>query len=149
MTSSAPREGARVGTAKEEETWSEVSTITSRMSNPSQLEQVESIDKILEKAQLTPSDLAHIRKVLYGRLPNDLELADETRALAEQCDFEVRAYQYPVAARQMSPPRIVRIGLIQNKVGAPLTAPYLEQWQAIIDILEPMVDAAGAQSVNV
>jgi beta-ureidopropionase len=148
MPSSVPQEAATEKSVEEEESWSEVSTVTP-MSKSSPQEQVESIDKILEKAQLPPSDLAHIRKVLYGRLPDDLDLADETRALAEQYDFEVRAYQYPVAARQMSAPRIVRIGLIQNKVGASLTAPYLEQWQAIIDILDPMVNAAGAQGVNV
>ena len=52
--------------------------------------------------------------------------------------------------RQLSAPRVVRIGMIQNTISkVPLTAPYQEQWQGIIDILSPMVDAAGAAGVNV
>lgn len=116
-------------------------------------EEIESIDQILEGAQLSEAQLAHLHKVLYGRLPDPLPLTLDAKTLSEQYDFELKAYQYPdccVANTSSRPPRNVRIGMIQNSIAQPTTAPFMEQWQGIVvDTLEPMVDAAGAMGVNV
>lgn len=121
-------------------------------------DEIESIDKILERASLGPKDLAHIQKVLYGRLPKDLPLDEDVAKviarLSDQHGFEFKAYQYEHVRdgrRQMTPPRVVRIGMIQNKsTPLPTTAPYLDQWTAIVHgVLEPMVDAAGLAGTNV
>ena len=125
--------------------------------------EIESIDQILEEAQLPEAHLAHLRKVLYGRIPDALPLTPEANTLSKEHDFEIKAYRYPDCNQQQHqqqhvppsllshrPPRLVRIGMIQNKIAKPTTAPCLEQWQGIIDTtLEPMVDAAGAMGVNV
>lgn len=46
-------------------------------------------------------------------------------------------------------PRIVRVGLIQNSIGLPTTAHFLDQKRAIFEKLRPIIDAAGAAGVNV
>ena len=38
-----------------------------------------------------------------------------------------QAYRFDAAPEQLRPPRIVRIGLVQNGIKAPTTAPYAEQ----------------------
>ena len=56
----------------------------------------------------------------------------------------------PAAAHEdLREPRIVRIGMIQNDIGAPTDAPIGEQYQAIEDKLRPIIDAAGEMGVNV
>ena len=44
---------------------------------------------------------------------------------------------------------IVRIGLIQNKIHADTSAPIQDQFMAIYNRIEKMIDAAGAAGVNV
>lgn len=46
-------------------------------------------------------------------------------------------------------PRFVRVGLIQNSISVPTTAPFLDQKRAIYKKLEPMIDAAGTSGVNI
>ena len=49
----------------------------------------------------------------------------------------------PGKPEQMREPRIVRIGLIQNTIVKPTTAPLKEQYKAICDKVEAMIDAAA------
>jgi beta-ureidopropionase len=49
----------------------------------------------------------------------------------------------------LRPPRIVKIGIIQNAVVKPTTDPVAEQYQAIQDRVETIIHAAGAAGVNV
>lgn len=46
-------------------------------------------------------------------------------------------------------PRIVRVGLIQNSIALPTTAPFSDQKKAIFQKLKPIIDAAGASGVNI
>ena len=142
-----------------EESWSEVGSHNETMSHQSNetkkeedkptVQLVDSIDDILAQANLPAAHLTHIQTVLYGKLPTTLAIDPAATKLAEEHDFELKGYAYPVVPREMSPPRMVRIGMIQNAIAKPTTAPYVEQWQGIVDTLEPMVDAAGAAGVNV
>lgn len=49
----------------------------------------------------------------------------------------------------MREPRIVRVGLIQNSIALPTTAPFLDQNRAILEKVKPIIDAAGASGVNI
>ncbi|KAI8472592.1 MAG: carbon-nitrogen hydrolase [Monoraphidium minutum] len=49
----------------------------------------------------------------------------------------------------MRPPRVVRIGLVQNAAPAPTTAPFEEQRQALWDRAEEIINAAGAAGVKI
>lgn len=57
----------------------------------------------------------------------DLELPSEVTDIASKHDFEVKAFQMDAGKEQLRPPRTVRIGLIQNKIVLPTSAPVQEQ----------------------
>lgn len=46
---------------------------------------------------------------------------------ASERDFELQGYVFEAAPEQLRPPRIVRVGLIQNKIVLPTDAPVLDQ----------------------
>ena len=52
-------------------------------------------------------------------------------------------------AAQLRPPRIVRVGLIQNKIVLPTTAPVLDQLTALHKLIGGIIEAAAAGRVNV
>ncbi len=52
-------------------------------------------------------------------------------------------------AAQLRPPRIVRVGLIQNKIVLPTTAPVLDQLTALHKLIGGIIEAAAAERVNV
>ena len=54
-----------------------------------------------------------------------------------------------VSKEQSRNRNIVRIGLIQNKIHADTSAPVQDQFMAIYNRIEKMIDAAGAAGVNV
>lgn len=49
----------------------------------------------------------------------------------------------------MRAPRIVRVGLVQNSIALPTSAPFPDQKKAIMQKVKPMIDAAGASGVNI
>src|SRR5690606_36656472 len=59
------------------------------------------------------------------------------------------AYRCVAAREQRRAPRIVRVGVIQNRIVASTSAPVLEQYEAIADRIEEMIEAAAKLGVNV
>lgn len=49
----------------------------------------------------------------------------------------------------MRSPRIVRVGLIQNSIVLPTTAPYVEQRDEIMKRVGSLIDASGEMGVNI
>lgn len=49
----------------------------------------------------------------------------------------------------MRKPRVVRVGLIQNSIALPTTAPFSDQKRGIFEKLKPIIDAAGFAGVNI
>jgi hypothetical protein len=74
-----------------------------------------------------------VKRVLYGanqgKPVSALELPEALQQLAEEQKFDLQAYKFGAAAEQFRAPRIVKIGLIQNAVVEPTTAPFAEQRQ--------------------
>ena len=56
-----------------------------------------------------------------------LDLPDSALEEADQKDFEVQGYGFDAAREDTRAPRVVRVGLIQNKIVIPTTAPVSEQ----------------------
>lgn len=69
--------------------------------------------------------------VLYGlnmgRPVAALPLAPPALAAAAAGGYDLQAYRFQAAPEQLRPPRVVRIGLVQNSIKVPTTAPFLEQ----------------------
>ena len=49
---------------------------------------------------------------------------------ASERDFELKGYVFEAAQEQLRAARVVRVGLIQNKIVLPTDAPVLDQVQA-------------------
>ncbi|EFN58757.1 hypothetical protein CHLNCDRAFT_34065 [Chlorella variabilis] len=78
-----------------------------------------------------------------------VSLGPELAASAAAASYDLQAYRFQAAPEQLRPPRVVRVGLVQNSIHAPTTAPFVEQRQAIHDRVRQIVDAAGAAGVQV
>ena len=56
-----------------------------------------------------------------------LDTPAEAQRLAEEKNFELKAFSFGAAKEQTRAPRLVRIGLVQNKIVRPTSDPILEQ----------------------
>ncbi|KAJ0568763.1 putative beta-ureidopropionase [Helianthus annuus] len=61
----------------------------------------------------------------------------------------LQAFKFNADKELLREPRIVRVGLIQNSIALPTTAPFLDQKKAIFQKLKPIIDATGASGVNI
>ncbi|KYR00383.1 beta-alanine synthase [Tieghemostelium lacteum] len=115
-------------------------------------EEIDKVETILEK-YIPENELKEVKKILYGlnrgQLVQPLPINKEALQIAESHDFEILASKMTAENEQLRKSRIVRIGVIQNCIGAPTTAPVKEQYKAIEEKIEKMIDAAGAMGVNV
>lgn len=77
--------------------------------------------------------LSQVKRVLYGANQGKpaaaIDLPENVQKSAHAHNFDLQAYRFTAAAEQFRAPRIVRIGLIQNAVVRPTTAPFSEQRQ--------------------
>jgi len=114
--------------------------------------QVDSVEQILEE-HIPADQLKEVKRILYGfnmgHEVEKLKVNAEALKIAEEHDFEVQGSKFVAAPEQFRTARIVRIGLIQNSVVLPTTAPLHDQYIAIQNKVEKLIDAAGAMGVNV
>eukprot|EP01119_Soliformovum_irregulare_P025732 TRINITY_DN960_c0_g1_i4.p1 TRINITY_DN960_c0_g1~~TRINITY_DN960_c0_g1_i4.p1 ORF type:complete len:416 (+),score=107.15 TRINITY_DN960_c0_g1_i4:1176-2423(+) len=114
--------------------------------------EIDNIDAILE--QHIPSDqLAEVRRILYGsnlgKPVEPIELSSDLAQSAAKGNFEIKQFRLSANPEQLRPPRIVKVGLIQNAIVKPTNAPIQEQYQALQDRVEELLDAAGKAGVNI
>eukprot|EP00012_Vannella_robusta_P001783 CAMPEP_0206190154 /NCGR_PEP_ID=MMETSP0166-20121206/4584_1 /ASSEMBLY_ACC=CAM_ASM_000260 /TAXON_ID=95228 /ORGANISM="Vannella robusta, Strain DIVA3 518/3/11/1/6" /LENGTH=387 /DNA_ID=CAMNT_0053606185 /DNA_START=363 /DNA_END=1526 /DNA_ORIENTATION=- len=90
-------------------------------------------------------------RVLYGvSSPHEtLDVPQEVVAMSEQNQFEVKGFKLPCAKEQMRAPRIVRVAVIQNSIARPTTDSLEEQYTAIENKIEKMIDAAALMGANI
>lgn len=60
-----------------------------------------------------------------------LELPKEALSAAAERDFELQGHKFEAAVEQLRQPRLVRVGLIQNKIPLATDAPVAEQVGAV------------------
>ncbi|KXZ53165.1 hypothetical protein GPECTOR_7g1057 [Gonium pectorale] len=110
------------------------------------------LEELLE-AHVPADKLQHAKRVLYGLNVGepvaDLAMSPDVRERAKQMDFDLRTALFRAAPEQLRPPRVVRIGLIQNKIVLPTDAPFADQAKAIRDRVGQMIDTAGQAGVKV
>jgi len=113
---------------------------------------LESVEQVLN--EFIPAEkLSEVKRVLYGynagKSVEPLEIVKQAQELGKEHNFEIQAHKFCALKEQLRPPRVVRIGLVQNSIVLPTTTPVKAQLQAILDKIEKIIDAAGAQGVNV
>ena len=109
--------------------------------------ELDSLEGLLRK--LDPADQAEAFRILYGDLPDPLEIPAEVATYADTHDFELAAFKFHAAAEQRRAPRVVRVGVIQNQIVADTSAPVEEQFEALCQRIETIIHAAGKMGVNV
>jgi len=109
--------------------------------------EIESLESILRK--LPEEDQAEAFRILYGNMPEAIEIPAAAASLAAQHGFEIQAHRFQSTPEQRRSPRVVRVGAIQTQIVEPTDAPVERQFDAICARTEKIVHAAGATGVNV
>ncbi|XP_065830482.1 beta-ureidopropionase-like [Oscarella lobularis] len=107
-----------------------------------------SLESLLE-GNLVGEDLKEARRILYGKPVGTLELPEEAHRIAGESDFELAGYRFSAAPEQERSARIVRIGVVQNRIVLPTSAPVAEQRAAIHKRIAHVTDTAAKCGVNV
>jgi len=115
-------------------------------------EEIANIDAILNEHIPEPK-LREVKRILYGynqgKPVEEVPIPHEVENMAKKHNFDVRNFKFKAAPEQTRAPRIVKMGLIQNAIVRPTTDSVQNQYQAIQDRVELLIDAAGAMGVNV
>ena len=62
-----------------------------------------------------------------------LKLPGPAETLAEEKDFEIAGYRFTAEREQTRQPRVVRVGVIQNKIVIPTNAPIAQQVNYLLE----------------
>eukprot|EP01018_Ginkgo_biloba_P015038 Gb_26371 [translate_table: standard] len=84
-----------------------------------------------------------------GKVVATMPLPDSVLVMSQNSSFDLQAYRFCAEPEMMRPPRIVRVGLVQNSIVLPTTAPFQEQKMAIMQKVQSMIEAAGTAGVNI
>uniref|UniRef100_A0A2K6LW14 Beta-ureidopropionase 1 n=1 Tax=Rhinopithecus bieti TaxID=61621 RepID=A0A2K6LW14_RHIBE len=107
-----------------------------------------SLEECLEKHLPLP-DLQEVKRVLYGKELRKLDLPREAFEAASREDFELQGYAFEAAEEQLRRPRIVHVGLVQNRTPLPADAPVAEQVSALHRRIKAIVEVAAMCGVNI
>lgn len=110
--------------------------------------QFDSIESILEK-HIPKEELKTVWRVLYGKELGKLEIPESAFNLAAERNFEIQGHVFEALPEELRPPRIVRVGAIQNQIVAPTSAPVSEQRSAIHNRICEIIEAAALCNVNI
>ncbi|XP_059446300.1 beta-ureidopropionase-like isoform X1 [Corylus avellana] len=112
----------------------------------------ESLHSLLS-ANLKPEIFQEVSRLLLGlncgRAIDTIVLPESTKALSSEHDFDLQAFCFHADKELLRAPRVVRVGLIQNSISLPTTAPFLDQKRAIFQKLKPIIEVAGSSGVNI
>lgn len=100
---------------------------------------------------------SQIYRILYGcdkhtelKLTTTDDFTQSIDAIGKKVsDFDISGYKIPADKEQLRPPRIVRIGVIQNEIELSTKEPVLDQVSAIHRKVGALIDLAGANGVNI
>ncbi|XP_017890828.1 beta-ureidopropionase [Ceratina calcarata] len=103
------------------------------------------LEEILEK-NLPEKELAEVKRLILGREMQPLHLP----SWSGSHDLDVHGYIMGGGVQeQLRPPRVVRVGLIQNSIVLPTTEPLQKQRNALHLKIQKYVDYAATCGVNV
>nr|XP_056715585.1 beta-ureidopropionase [Euleptes europaea] len=109
---------------------------------------IDSWSQCLER-YLPAEQLAEAKRILYGERVRPLDLPSVATSAAGERNFDLLGYGFQAEPEQLRQPRVVRVGLIQNKIPLPTDAPVAEQVAALHKRIEEIVEVAAMCKVNV
>lgn len=113
-----------------------------------------SFDSIESLLDLIPeSKRVQAYRILYGKTAENKfsAIPKDVIDIADQHNFEVKSFSMVKNAlkEEIRTPRIVTIGVIQNSIVEPTNVSVIQQYLAIQNKIEVMIDAAARMGVNV
>ncbi|XP_060700073.1 beta-ureidopropionase isoform X1 [Hemiscyllium ocellatum] len=111
-------------------------------------EEVSSLEDCLEE-HLPPAVFQHVRRMLYGKETRKLDLPKSALTASLEKDFQLKGFGFEAATEQLRQPRVVRVGLIQNKILLPTDSPVSEQVAALQKRIADIVEVAAMCGVNI
>jgi beta-ureidopropionase len=88
----------------------------------------------------------HLKKIFCR---NKLEINDAAKKIAADNAFEIASYGFEALKEDLRKPKIVKIGAVQNSIVKPTNDSIHAQRDAIFEKIGKIIDAAGADGVNV
>lgn len=82
-------------------------------------------------------------------LIRSIRFPDEAIDQAFANGFELAGYVFKAEEEEVRPRRIVRVGIVQNKILLPTTAPVIEQKRALLKRIGEMAEVAAKCGVNI
>ncbi|GFY46021.1 beta-ureidopropionase [Trichonephila inaurata madagascariensis] len=111
-------------------------------------EQIDSLESVLEK-HIPGDNLRFVKRVLYGKELRSLELNEVARAAAVESNVDLKGFAFDAEPEDLRPPRIVRVGLVQNSIVAPTDAPISKQRDELHNRIREIVAIAAECQVNI
>ncbi len=78
-----------------------------------------------------------------------IKIPQKALEISGHTSFEIKGYVFSALKEELRKPRIVRIGIIQNKIVLPTTAPLADQRDAIHKRVSDMISAGAICGLNV
>lgn len=110
--------------------------------------ELHSLESLLKKHLPEPEQKEAMR-ILYGKELKELKFSSEAEALAGQEKFELKGFQFLAEREDLRPPRIVRIGAIQNRILVPTTDPIDKQRDSLHQRIGKIAEVAARCGVNI
>lgn len=101
------------------------------------------------KNNLNQEQIKQFNRIYYGRIDHgELKLKNSTLSACKHLNLEIKAYSFD-AAKEVRPPNIVKIGLIQHSIVLPTSEPLNNQKEAIFNKVEKIIDIAASEGVQI
>ncbi|XP_053695432.1 beta-ureidopropionase [Sabethes cyaneus] len=108
-----------------------------------------SLEETLDK-HIPPEELREVKRLLYGRADDQpITFTEEANSLAKEVGVDLKGYIFTARKEDLRRPRVVRVGLIQNSVDIPTTAPIHVQRDALHEKVSNILKVAAAAGVNI
>ncbi|CAH1963527.1 unnamed protein product [Acanthoscelides obtectus] len=112
-----------------------------------EIQEFDSIEEILEK--LPKNECDTVKRVLYGKGTDDLNLPQKPNALSEKYNIQLLGCRFSCNKEELRPPRIVRVGLFQHKTPLPTWSAIKEMREAVFKMASEALEVAALSGVNV
>ena len=93
----------------------------------------------MQQEYIPEEKLQEVQRVLYGSNQGhpvqQTTPTDDAAKSADVHDYDLKHYSFLSATEQLRAPRRVKIGLIQNRIVLPTTAPFADQAKARLNSL--------------
>ncbi|KAH9395995.1 Beta-ureidopropionase [Tyrophagus putrescentiae] len=106
------------------------------------------LEDTLEK-YIPCNELKKIKQLLYGEKTKSIQFDEKLVALSKTQNVELRGFKFACAKEQTRVARIIRVGLIQHQIVLPVTAPILNQQNAIHQRVSEIIEIAAQAQVNI